>query len=1674
MTSVVAKDTTRARALIVDILLVLVLLVGAYFRLIGIDWGEYQYLHPDERFLVWVGSDISPVKCLDDSYTINACPAEEKEWMSWGEYFDTANSTMNPHNQGHGFYVYGTLPLFMARYVVEWVYGQSGFNQMTDVGRPLSAMADLLTVFLVFLIAARVYDRRVGILAAAFSAVAVLQIQQSHFFTVDTFLNFFTWLAIYFAVRVAGERWTNASPKSGEEYDDEAGQNGHIQTTSQVRTSSTLKRYLSGYIKHPYFRLSIAFGFALGCAVASKLNSLPVAVMLPSAFALTLMPLSTEDRKRRFVDAFAYLVLAAVVSIFVFRLFQPYAFNGPGFLGIKPNPLWVNNILEQRNQAAGDVDFPPALQWARRPIWFSAQNLVLWGLGLPLSLLAWGGFIWVGLRMLRGEWRNHVLLWGWAAFYFIWQSLQFNPTMRYQLPIYPALAIFAGWAVIKLWDRGSLAIPARFASDGGFGFRRLLAILIGGTVLIVTITWAYAFTRIYDRPITRLEASRWIFQNVPGPINLQIQTQDGIYNQPLPYPSGQTINTDQPYVTIFTAREGGILTNVNLPHLLDQSGDPYPKELILTINQADADGVNGSGSVVSNFDALEDPRGEGYQLVLEQPLSLVKDVNYQLRLVLNQGAGEIVLEGSAPAHESSWDDGIPYRLDGYDAYGGIYKAGLNFEMYWPDNQEKYERFLSVLDEADHVFITSSRQWGSLPRVPERYPLSTEYYRNLLGCPMESTIEWCYNVAQPGMFRGNLGFDLVAIFTSPPSIGPWSVNDQPSEEAFTVYDHPKVFIFRKSAEYDPRQVREILGAVNLSQVVHVTPKQADSFPANLLLPSYRWAEQVTGGTWSRLFARDTESNQILVTLVWYLSVAILGFVTYPIVRYALPGLSDRGFPLIRTVGLLLLSYIVWLAGSVRLPFTRLTIVLALLLLILLGLIMAYYQREGLRREFRRRWKYYLIIEGLFLGFFIFDLVIRYGNPDLWHPWKGGEKPMDFSYFNAVLKSTSFPPYDPWFAEGYLNYYYYGFVLVSSLVKFLGIVPSVAYNLILPTMFALIAMGAFSVGWNLISARSLGMDEPDLSAQVKRTDVGVYKFGIGLAAALGTAVIGNLGTVRMILQGYQRLAAPGGVIEGVGFLTRMVWTIRGAVQAFGGTPLPYGIGDWYWIPSRAIPAPGEVEPITEFPFFTVLYGDLHAHLFALPVALFVIAWVISVVIGRANFKSILGWIIGLSLGGLAIGALYPINLSDIYTYLPLGLVAIGYALGRYHKGATGRWLPDLSSSSKRVLTAFGVPLLLIALSFAMYMPYRWWYGQAYSSVEVWNGLRTPLSSYLIHWGLFLFVIVSWMAWETRQWLASTPLSALRKLEPYKLWIQLAGLLLVFSVFVFLFLEVWIVWLVLPLAVWSGVLILRPGLPDEKRIVLFLVGTSLIITLMVEVVVVRGDIGRMNTVFKFYLQGWTMLAISAAAALGWTLLALPAWYSRWRNVWQFVLILLVAGAALYPLLGGLAKIEDRMALDAPHTLDGMAYMPYAEYAETWGVMDLGEDYQAIRWMQDNIEGSPVIVEANLRNLYRWGSRFSIYTGLPGVVGWEWHQQQQRALLPGNWVSERIAEVDNFYTTTDVQQALDFLRKYNVSYIVLGQQERGHYAGEGLEKFTREDGNLWQAVYEGGQTVIYEVSDP
>jgi len=1774
-------------------ILLYIILMAAFFRFSGIFWGEYQYLHPDERFLVWVGSDISPVENLS-------------------AYFNTAESSLNPHNRNHGFYVYGTLPMFITRYLVEWIFGQSGFMEMTQVGRVLSSLADLFTIVLVFLIAREIFDRRVALLASAFSAGAVLQIQQSHFFTMDTFLVMFSTLALYCAVIIITNR-DKAEPFSGTQHETP---DQNMDSFNQI--IQIFVRLLKNIYQDKLFLPSLGFGIALGLAMASKLDAVLIAFALPLAMAIYYIQVPPDIKIRRMVTILGNLFVAAIASLLIFRIFQPYAFEGPSFFGVRLNPLWFDNIRSLLAQSGGDVDFPPAMQWARRSYLFSLKNMLTWGLGLPLGLLACFGFLWSGWRIIttwkndKHPWQYHALIWSWTALYFLYQSIRQNATMRYQLPIYPMLSIFAAWAIIAIYDyqqnKSAESKPKRPI------WTRLFAIAIGSIVLISTLLYAFGFSQIYTRPITRIEASRWIYENISGAITLPIQTDGGIYHQSIPVPYELSITPELPFSRTFQPNQAGTLQNVQINNLHDLSGktndihlelkissqnsseidssqaslsidhediassstksfefsleptlllDPeqtYTLNLsvvgdqttasildqpmilyiktgsgetptrtielsqasqIIKVNQpylsefsAEMDGILSHLSVgaildqtgknadsdlrirlqapsiteqeeFSDLNMQEIPGGQGVLLILENPIAISKGEIYQVSIERKPAGPVLAIQGTAIANEGEWDDGLPLRIDGYDGYSGIYPRDLNLNMYWDDNLEKVDRFVDILTKSEYLTISSSRQWGSLPRIPERFPMTTIYYRELLGCPPDRSIEYCYNVAEPGRYQGNLGFELEETFTSNPKIGQLEINDQFAEEALTVYDHPKVFIFRKIADFDQERVREILSQADFSKIIRKPPMQYEEHPETLLLPEYRLAQQQSNGTWSQLFNTDSLVNrwQPLTVLIWYLAVSLLGLIAYPILRLATPGLHDRAYPMTRIAGMLILSYLVWIAGSFRIPFSRSTISLILLFLGIISIWLYYHQRTEILEDLRDRKNYYLLIEAVTLLLFLTFLLIRFGNPDLWHPWKGGEKPMDFAYFNAVLKSSSFPPYDPWFAGGYLNYYYFGFVFVGVLVKFLGIVPAVAYNLIIPTLFSMIAMGAFSIAWNL-SIVDFHNVFPKRKAEVLPRNALISAF----SAMFGVAILGNLGIVRMIYQGYQKLVAPGGIIEDANLITHWVWALRGFVKHLGGVRLPYSIGDWYWLPSRAIPAPGDIEPITEFPFFSVLYADLHAHLLALPLTLLALGLAVAFLLGKAQWKNFTSAILWFILAGITIGALRPTNTWDLPTYLVIALAVVGYTLWTYYEPTNKSLnqyplLQELPKNVLRYLVTLAGLALLTALVIIMFKPFTDWYALGYNKIKLWEGTRTPISAYLTHWGLFLFVIISWMTSETISWMASTPVSALRKIIPYQKIIIVSSIILVVIVVFFSLpdqfqiegsnwkFRVPIAWFVIPLITWVGILLLRKNNSDVKRLIIFLIGSGLFFTIMVEVTVFVGDIGRMNWVFKFYLQVWTLFAISAAVVLGWIFQQQEKWVSWFRNTWGIGLAMLIFGAALYPLMASLAKVDDRMDTNAPPTLDGMEYMRTSQYTDEWGIMDLVQDYDAIRWMQENVEGSPVIVEANLRNLYRWGSRFSIYTGLPSVVGWEWHQQQQRAVNPGAWVSERISEIDNFYLTPDWNAAEAFLKKYQVRYIIVGQQERGHYQGPGLNKFEEANGILWREVYRSEDTVIYEV---
>ena len=1608
-----------------DAVLLALIVVGVFFRFNWQNWNQDADLHPDEygltntlshlavpgSFADYINTRLSPLSPYQ-KYDLQGNPAEPgpDNRMRWGQW-----------------------PITLIRVTAEWS-GNTGYRELRLWGRSLSALADTLGLLFIFLIGARLYGRRVGLLAAALSALAVMQIQQSHFMSSDNFALLFSTAAMYCAVRAA---------------------------------QPLARRSFFG-VDWVWYAL---FGVAFGMAVASRINLALLAVEIVIA---GLISLAREGRLRAVSAAetaglMARLALAGAVSLVIFRLTQPMSFRAPTgdttLLTLHFNSDWTESMAVASNESRGIGGGPPGEQWTNRPaVVFPWLNMVLWGLGLPLGIAAWAGLTYALWRMLRHrEWAVHLLPLSWAGGYFLFMSTRFVKSIRYFLPIYPFMALFAAWLLLWFWRKSQSAGETHAA--GGRSARRAKlwragAIAAIAVVIAGTLAYAWAFTGIYRADNTRIAASRWIYQNIPGPVNLALATVDGTYTEPLALPFGTVEGSGAPSVIQFTAHVTGKVESISVPHALAADSGASRIEVVLSTSP---DGLPPLASTQIDVPpARGDVRGLAVTALLG-PAILNEGTTYFL--LLSAPAGQTLMLSGASVANEGWDEGLPLRIDGRDAFGGVY-SGLVIENRWVDDAHKLDMFLQVLDQADYLFLPSQRGLWTPTRLPRSYPLTVEYYRAL--------------------FDGRLGFELAASFTSPIRLGPLYVSDiagsaawghapelpvynsnlLAAEEAFSVYDHAPVWIFHKRADFSIEQVRAVLAAVDLTTVVPPDPRNPGTTSTQLLLPPARLAEQRAGGTWSEMFSRESLVNRypLAGVILWWLWIVITGWAFLPLAESALRGMPDLGFSLAKIGGWLLVSWLAWILGSLRVPFVRLTVGLLWLALLAAGLARILANRRRWLDELRAHGRTWLVMEGVFLALFLFDLLIRLGNSDLWHPAFGGEKPMDFSYLNAVLRSTSFPPFDPWFAGGYINYYYYGFVLVAIPIKLLGVVPSVAYNLTLPTLFALVGSAGFGLAWSLaVHLRRDG--RPGLSPWLA-----------GTASAVGLVVLGNLGEVRLMWRAMLRassLALPRGELFGLTNLVHGLW--GGWRLLIGQASLPYSTGDWYWLPSRAIPValdaagiPLEAEPITEFPFFTFLYGDLHAHMIAMPITLLAVGVAIALVLRHhtvARWREFLPVVL---LGSLAAGALRPTNTWDFPVQLGLIILAVGYA-----NWQSWRESGETAGGARIAARALCQVGLAVILAFVLFQPYSQWYLQGYTAVEAWHGSTTPLDSYLVVHGLFLFVLVSFMVWQTREWMARTPLERLGGGKPAVLATgMLLAATLVLATVVLLYLSGFqALSLAIPLLLWAGLLALRKDQNAAARSVLTLASAALALTVLVELVVLKGDISRMNTVFKFYLQVWLLFGVAAGPALAWAVDALRGEPARWRTLWNTALVLLVMGAGYYTYRAGLSKVKDRMALDAPRTLDGMTFMAYAGYADQGQDFTLREDYDAIRWMQENVQGSPVIVEANTVE-YHWGSRYTIYTGLPGVVGWNWHQRQQRGVVSTLWVEDRVREVGTFYETSNLAEAESFIARYDVKYIIVGKLERAYYPEQGLAKFEHmtSAGRL-RRVYAEGATAIYEV---
>ena len=535
---------TRANRLTAITLGLVVFALAAMLRFSYLNWDLAQWIHPDEGHMRAITGAV--------------------RWPdSLASYFDTQASPLNPRNHDK-VYSYGTLPLFAARAVTEWLeracapepdpftalvarrildnLGRSSapsnrlcapgtftWTYNAFVGRHLSALADLGTVLLIGLLGHTLYGRRTGILAMALAAVNAFMIQQAHFYTVDSAATFFTVLTGLFAV-LAGKYPTDRPPWAWLAL---AGLSSGLATACKV--SAALAAGLAA--------LGALWWARRASTLAPAIARDPEANQTASATIDTDSdrPGSVEDQWSSVITVptvvlrvVAPLLLAALLSLLAFRVGQPYAFEGPGLLGVRPNAAWFDRLAQISEEQSGAIDYPSGRQWtARLPLIFPVGNLIVWGMGLPLGLAALWGWVQSGWELVRGD-RRHLVLWLWTAAYIAFYASRWVKAMRYFLPVYPFLIVIAAYTVQRYLaeairdhiDHGkgiSIRPPASVAeptSEGRAQVARRARMWVGVAltlvVLIGTTAWGVALFGIYARPHTRIAASRWIYDNEIG------------------------------------------------------------------------------------------------------------------------------------------------------------------------------------------------------------------------------------------------------------------------------------------------------------------------------------------------------------------------------------------------------------------------------------------------------------------------------------------------------------------------------------------------------------------------------------------------------------------------------------------------------------------------------------------------------------------------------------------------------------------------------------------------------------------------------------------------------------------------------------------------------------------------------------------------------------------------------------------------------------------------------------------------------------------------------------------------------------------------------------------------------------------------------------------------------
>jgi YYY domain-containing protein len=875
--------------------------------------------------------------------------------------------------------------------------------------------------------------------------------------------------------------------------------------------------------------------------------------------------------------------------------------------------------------------------------------------------------------------------------------------------------------------------------------------------------------------------------------------------------------------------------------------------------------------------------------------------------------------------------------------------------------------------------------------------------------------------------------------------------------------------------------------------------------------------------------------MLDLILWYLVISVIGLIVLPVAYRFLPFLSDRGYTLARTLGLLLWGFIFWILASLHILQNNTGGVLVALLL--LGLL-SFWIGGGLqswRNIFswlRTRARLVIISELLFIGAFIFLAVLRSTNPQI----TGTEKPMELAFINSILRSPSFPPADPWLSGYSISYYYFGYVLVAMLSRLTGVVVGISFNLMISLVFALTAIGAYGILNSLLAWWSQRRQ-----AQGKS---GIFSQGWALLAPMFILLVSNLEGGFEVLHAKDVFWQDNGLSQQSTFWS---WLSLDELNLPPSKPYQWSPnrpgGIWWWRASRVIqdynletdvkqaipgfplssyivPIPqmnGQKEVIDEFPFFSYYLADLHPHVLAMPFVMLVVALALNLYLRGAQ-ESLGSWDMwawirqgDFWVTSLAVGALGFFNTWDFPIYV--ALFSAVFTLVRVQQ-IGWQW-------RQRLLDFFQMAILLGIAGFMLYIPFYIGFSSQAGGILPSMVFFTRGVNFWIMFGSLLTPLVIWLWWLRRNlgthFVFRTGL-LFAVIVVGILWVGsfLLGILgLNLSALGSLASTVgggnFTSGLAASLSTWGSLFTGLQGGSSSAQII----GEALIRRLEMP--------GTWITLLLVLAFTWGLLAsLRKKPAVENQPEAVPA--TGESNGFVLLLVLLGVGLTLVPefvylrdqfgtrmntvfkfyfqtwMLWGLAaafasvlifnELKGFFAwvgkgavlvvifLSLIYPLFGISDRVNFQQANDWtldGNAYLArydpDEWSAMMWLSTAPYG--VIAEA-IGGSYGPAARMATQSGLPNVLGWPGHEGQWRG--GGSEIGSRESDISTLYRTRDWNEAQAILEQYQIRYVVVGNLERSTYQADvqnGLRALDEQkfSQNLRVAFQNSGVT-IYEVS--